>query len=197
MGVTQRVLFERGPKLPEGLLFEPDFLTVAEDNELIDVIRPLPFGEVRMRGVVAKRRVVHFGLRYAFTSHQLSPASEIPNEFSAIRERAAQVGGVDPGAFSEVLVTEYPPGAGIGWHRDAPPFGIIAGISLAADCTMRFRNVPTSTKGAGGNIESSAIELPRRSLYVLAGSARNDWQHSIRPIPETRYSITFRTLKPR
>src|SRR5882762_3733253 len=48
MGVTQRVLFERGPKLPEGLLFEPDFLTVAEDNELIDVIRALPFGEVRM-----------------------------------------------------------------------------------------------------------------------------------------------------
>jgi alkylated DNA repair protein (DNA oxidative demethylase) len=187
--VTQRVLFERGPEAPEGLIFERDFLTIAEQNDLIEVIRTLPFGEVRMHGVVAKRRVAHFGLRYAFTSHQLSPASEIPDEFSAIRGRAAQLAGVDPHAFSEVLVTEYPPGAGIGWHRDAPPFGIIAGISLAADCTMRFR------KGIGGQRHTSAVNLPRRSLYVLAGTARTEWQHSIAPIAELRYSITFRTLK--
>jgi hypothetical protein len=30
-----------------------------------------------------------FGLRYAFTSHQLSPASEIPRDFDPIRDRAA------------------------------------------------------------------------------------------------------------
>ncbi|MCU1241724.1 MAG: 2OG-Fe(II) oxygenase [Candidatus Acidoferrum typicum] len=193
--MTQRALFERGPKLPDGLIFEPDFLTVAEENELIEVIRTLPFSEVRMHGVVAKRRVAHFGLRYAFTSHQLSPASEIPDKFGAIRVRAAQLSGVDPHAFSEVLVTEYPPGAGIGWHRDAPPFGIIAGISLAANCTMRFRKETGSAKGVGGKNETAAIKLPQRSLYVLAGTARTDWQHSIRPIAETRYSITFRTLK--
>ena len=193
--MTQRLLFERGPKLPEGLIFEPDFLSVAEENELIEVIRTLLFSEVRMHGVVAKRRVPHFGLRYAFTSHQLSPASEIPDEFSAIRIRAAQLAGVDPRAFCEVLVTEYPPGAGIGWHRDAPPFGIIAGISLAANSTMRFRRETESTKRTGGNHETAAIALPQRSLYVLAGTARTDWQHSIRPIAETRYSITFRTLR--
>jgi alkylated DNA repair protein (DNA oxidative demethylase) len=193
--VTQRVLFDRGPEAPEGLIFEPDFLTIDEENDLIEVIRALPFGEVRMHGVVAKRRIAHFGLRYAFTSHQLSPASEIPAEFSAIRIRAAQLAGVDSHAFSEVLVTEYPPGAGIGWHRDAPPFGIIAGISLAANSTMRFRRETESTKRTGGKSETAAIALPQRSLYVLAGTARTDWQHSIRPIEETRYSITFRTLK--
>jgi alkylated DNA repair dioxygenase AlkB len=187
--VTQRVLFGRGPELLEGLIFEPDFLTIAEEKELIEAIRKLAFGEVRMHGVVAKRRVAHFGLRYAFTSHHLSPVSEIPHEFDLVRARAANTAGVDPRSFSEVLVTEYPPGAGIGWHHDAPPFGIIAGISLAADCSMRFR------KGAVGNRETSALELPRRSLYVLAGAARTEWQHSISPIAELRYSITFRTLK--
>jgi alkylated DNA repair dioxygenase AlkB len=128
-------------------------------------------------------------LRYAFTSHRLTPASEIPHEFCAIRARAAKLAGVEPDSFSEVLVTEYPPGAGIGWHRDAPPFGIIAGISLAANCTMRFR------KGIAGNRETSALELPRRSLYALAGIARTEWQHSISPIADLRYSITFRTLR--
>ena len=187
--MCQRVLFELGPKAPEGLIFQPDFLTIAEENDLIEVIGALPFGEVRMHGVVAKRRVAHFGLRYAFTSHHLSPASEIPHEFDSICERAANLAGVAPHSFSEVLVTEYPPGAGIGWHRDAPPFGIIAGISLAADCAMRFR------KGIAGQRDTTAVELPRRSLYVLAGSARSDWQHSISPIEQLRYSITFRTLR--
>jgi alkylated DNA repair dioxygenase AlkB len=193
--VTQRVLFERGPKLPEGLIFEPDFLTIAEEHEVIDVIRTLPFGEVRMHGIVAKRRVAQFGLRYAFSSHRLTPAPEIPDEFSAVRVRAAKLAGVDPHAFSEVLVTEYPASAGIGWHRDAAPFGIIAGISVAADCTMRFRKGPPGTREAAGKLETHAIELPRRSLYVLKGRVRSDWQHSISPIANLRYSITFRTLK--
>jgi alkylated DNA repair dioxygenase AlkB len=148
-----------------------------------------------MHGVVAKRRVAHFGLHYTFTSHRLTPASDAPQEFDAIRSRAAQIAGLDSGSFSEVLVTEYPPGAGIGWHRDAPPFGIIAGISLAADSTMRFRRDLPSEKGAVGRREASALELPRRSLYVLTGTARTDWQHSISPIAQLRYSITFRTLK--
>jgi alkylated DNA repair dioxygenase AlkB len=40
--------------------------------------------------------------------------------------------------WAEALVTEYTTGAGIGWHRDAPVFGIVAGISLGGTCRMRF-----------------------------------------------------------
>jgi alkylated DNA repair dioxygenase AlkB len=94
-----------------------------------------------------------------------------------------------PDAFPEALVTEYQPGAGIGWHRDAPPFGIVTGISLAGTCRMRFQ------KGTGPARQVSAIELPPRSIYLLTGSARKDWQHTIPPTKELRYSITFRTLK--
>ncbi len=133
--------------------------------------------------------MIHYGLHYSFTSRALSPAAEIPDAFEMICTRAAQVANVNPSDFSEVLVTEYPPGAGIGWHRDATPFGIIAGISLAANCRMRFQ------KGAGAQRQTTAVELPSRSIYLLTGEARNLWQHSIAPMKELRYSITFRTLK--
>jgi len=36
--------------------------------------------------------------------------------------------------------------------------------------------------------------LPR-SAYLLRGPARRDWEHSIRPVGELRFSVTFRTLR--
>jgi alkylated DNA repair dioxygenase AlkB len=186
--VTQQLLFA-SQNLPEGFVFEGDFISHEEENALISVIQSLDFAEFRMHGVTAKRRIVHFGLRYAFTSHHLTPAPDIPKEFESIRLRAAGMAGIEPCDFSETLVTEYRPGAGIGWHRDAPPFGIIAGISLASACRMRFQ------RGAGKLRETAAIELPPRSIYLFTGAARNHWQHSIPSTTTLRYSITFRTLR--
>ena len=187
--MTQQTLFDTRPQLPDGFLLKLDFLGAEEERELIIFIRTLHFGEVRMHGVVAKRLIVHFGLRYAFASHHLSPAAEIPAAFRPIQARAEQLAGIEPAAFSEVLVTEYSPGAGIGWHRDAPPFGIIAGVSLASPCRMRFQ------RGTPERRESTFVELQPRSAYLLTGNARNEWQHSIPAMKELRYSITFRTLK--
>ena len=39
------------------------------------------------------------------------------------------------------------------------------------------------------------VALEPRSAYVLTGPARTQWEHSIPPVKETRYSITFRTLR--
>ena len=36
-----------------------------------------------------------------------------------------------------------------------------------------------------------------RSAYLLTGTARWGWQHSIAPTPALRYSITFRTRRRR
>src|SRR5205823_5561673 len=99
--------------------------------------------------------------------------------------------GVEAADFAEVLVTEYKPGAGIGWHRDAPPFGIVAGVSLGSPCRMRFRQIQPEAPRA------VAVDLPARSIYLLTGSARKDWQHMIPPVPELRWSLTFRTLRRR
>jgi alkylated DNA repair dioxygenase AlkB len=175
--------------IPQGLLFKPDFLSVQEERELFALLQKMSFYEFKLHGVAAKRRVLHFGLRYALESRVLSTAPEMPSEFDPLRGRAAQFAGVAPDEFSQILVNEYRPGAGIGWHHDSPAFGIVAGISLGATCTMRFQH------GSREDRRTAAVELPSRSIYLLTGDARNLWQHRIAPIDELRYSITMRTLK--
>jgi alkylated DNA repair protein (DNA oxidative demethylase) len=174
---------------PDGLSFEPEIMTATEEAAFLDVIKTLPFGTFRMHGIDAKRRVVRFGVHYQAGSAAMTPTSEFPCSLVPLRERAAAFAGIPAQALSESLVTEYALGAGIGWHRDSPPFGIVAGISFGGSCRMRFQH------GAGDTRETWSIDLPPRSLYVMSGSARDDWQHSIPPVKEPRWSITFRTLR--
>jgi DNA oxidative demethylase len=177
--------------LPEGFVLRDDFLTAEEETELVAFAGSLDFGEIRMRGVTARRHVKQFGFHYSFESFRLSPAPEIPPQLLPLRTRTGALAGIDPDEFAEVLVTEYPPGAGIGWHRDAPSFGIVAGVSIGAACRMRFQ------KGVGPDRATAAVELPPRSVYLLTGPARTQWQHTIPPVKEQRFSITFRTLRRR
>ena len=162
---------------------------MSEEAALITFTGTVRYGVVQMHGVEAKRRVAQFGWRYSFESYRITPAQPVPDALLGLRERVAGKAGIASADFSEVLVTEYPPGAGIGWHRDAPQFGVVAGVSLGASCRMRFR------RGDVGKRETVAVELPARSLYLLTGSARQGWQHTIPPVKEVRWSITFRTLQ--
>ena len=175
--------------LPQGFLLHPDFLDPAEERSLLDFIQQLRFGNVQMHGVTAKRRVAQFGFRYSFETFQLTPADPLPPELEGIRARAASSAQIVPEQFSEALVTEYSAGAGIGWHRDAPRFRLVAGISLGAECRMRFQ------RGKDAQRVTAAVVLPPRSLYLLSGEARNQWQHTIPPVKAPRWSITFRTLR--
>ncbi len=174
---------------PDGLLFEPQIMTATEEAAFLDAIRTLPFGPFRMHGVDAKRRVVRFGAHYVAGSAEMRPASDFPLSLEPLRERAAAFVGIPARVLSESLVTEYPAGAAIGWHRDSPPFGIVAGISLGGHCRMRFQ------RGEGQHRQTWTLELPPRSLYVMSGAVREEWEHSIPPVKEPRWSITFRTLK--
>jgi len=182
------VLTEPG-KLPDGFILVRDFLSPAEEAGLIPVLAALRFGEVRMHGVVAKRRVAQFGWHYAFESFRLTPAPPLPAQLEPIRRRAAEFAGVSADEFSETLVTEYPPGAGIGWHRDRPEFKDVVGVSLRSPCLFRLRRKKDI------RWERASIELQPRSAYLLRGPARTDWQHSIPPIDDLRYSVTFRSLR--
>jgi alkylated DNA repair dioxygenase AlkB len=175
--------------LPEGFVFVPEFVSVEEEAGLLAFVRGLEFHEFQMRGVTAKRRVASFGWHYSFESYKATAADPIPEPLLPLRARAAEVAGVATEAFSEALVTEYAAGAGIGWHRDAPPFGIVAGISLGAPCRMRFQ------RGNGAERAVAAVELTPRSLYLLTGEARGKWEHTIPAVKELRYSVTFRTMR--
>ena len=179
-------------ELPNGLLLFPEFVSKGEERELLRFIEGIEFRTIRMHGVTAKRRVKQFGWHYAFESYQLTETDPIPEAFAGIRERSAALAGIATPDWAEALVTEYAAGAGIGWHRDAPAFGIVAGISLKSECRMRFRK-----GGEGGERVVSAVELLPRSMYLLTDEVRTQWQHMIPPTRELRYSITFRTLHSR
>ena len=196
--MSQTELFSTAPELPDGFLYCADFVSSAEEQELVAAIGQLAFAEIRMHGVVAKRRTVQFGQHYGFETFKLTPAAPIPEFLLPLRERVAAFAGCDVAALEEALVTEYRAGAQIGWHRDAPPFDVIVGVSLLGDCTMQFRRWPvTKSPRAAGHKPPKPLRQPLapRSAYILRGSARTEWQHHIPPTKALRYSITFRTLR--
>lgn len=175
---------------PAGFRYRPAFVGAAMEQPLLAQIERLPFESVVMRGVETKRRVVHYGVRYAYGAGELTAAASLPEFLAGLGAQAAAAGRFPVGAPLEALVTRYPPGAGIGRHRDAPPFGsVVVGVSLAAACEFRLRLATPS------GYDVYQTQLTSRSLYVLAGTARYRWQHTIPPVSALRYSITFRTLR--
>ena len=96
---------------------------------------------------------------------------------------------MQPNAFQHALVTEYGPGAAIGWHRDKPMFGEVIGISLLASCVFRLR------RATNEGWERVSIVAEPRSAYLLSGPSRTEWEHSIPPVDALRYSVTFRNLR--
>ena len=176
---------------PEGLVLRPELLTVHEEAELLERLRSLRFDPIVIHSQAARRTARHYGLGYDYEARRPQPGEPIPEWLSGVRQRAAEVAGEDPEELVEVLVQRYPPGATIGWHRDAPAFGTVIGVSLAGACRLRFQ------RGRGDRRRVWEIALEPRSGYVLAGEARRSWQHSIPPTKELRYSITLRTLRHR
>jgi DNA oxidative demethylase len=176
-------------ELPAGLVYVPSFVSDDEERALLEELEGLEFEEIRMRGQTAKRTVRHFGLDYDYERWQVTPTEPLPESFEWLRERAAGLVERKPEELAEVLLTRYPAGAGIGWHRDAPMFREVIGVSVASACRMRFQ------RGKGEERRTFDVDLEPRSAYVLAGSVRWQWQHSIPATKDLRYSITFRTLK--
>jgi alkylated DNA repair protein (DNA oxidative demethylase) len=190
MAMATRLLEAR--VVPDGFTYVDGLLSEAEEGDLLHAIDGIEFEDFVMRGQAARRTVRHFGWRYRFDDRALVPTDPLPEPFAFVRDRAAELAGVAPGAFEQTLITRYPPGATIGWHRDAPPFGpAIAGVSLAGPCRMRFRRVLDDVRYVHEQV------LEPRSAYVLAGTARSAWEHGIPATKALRYSLTFRTLKER
>jgi alkylated DNA repair dioxygenase AlkB len=177
------------PDLPKGFKYQPNLISTDEEGQLVNQIAALPFKEFEFHGFVGKRRVVSFGWRYDFNDRELQKADDIPPFLHPLRARAAAFAGLGPAALQHVLVTEYAPGAAIGWHRDKAAFAEVVGISLLAPCRFRLR-----AKQAN-KWRRASIELEPRSSYLLSGPARTEWEHSIPPVDRLRYSITFRNFK--
>ena len=181
-----------GPALPEGMRYEEAFLSRDEEVGLVARVEQLPLAPMQYRQHEALRRGAGYGGKYDFSAQKLAAAEPIPAWLQPLRERAARWAGVAPQAFTQALVAEYRPGTPLGWHRDVPDFEDIVGISLGHEGVMRFRPYPHRV---GSKATTLKLVLPPRSIYLLRGTARWGWQHSVSPTQGLRYSITFRTVR--
>jgi alkylated DNA repair protein (DNA oxidative demethylase) len=175
---------------PDGLLFEEAFLSSDEERGLLARFDALEFVEIRMKGVVARRTALRYGLGYDYDRRTpTADAEPIPAWLASVRARCAGLAGLAQDELAQCLVQRYPPGAPIGWHRDSPAYELVVGVSLGSAARMRFR------RGPAGDREQYELTVPARSAYVLSGSARWKWEHHVPPAKELRYSITFRSLR--
>ena len=189
--MADQLSFLNEPGLPDGLIYRASFLSTREEASLLARLANLPFKPFEFQGFVGKRETISFGWSYRFDGSGLHEATPMPGWLRPLCERAAAFAGIAPDLLEHALLIRYGEGAGLGWHRDRPVFGDVIGISLLAPAPLRFR------WKEGAKWRRSTLEVEPRSIYLLRGAAREQWEHSIPPVEALRYSITFRTLKTR
>jgi alkylated DNA repair dioxygenase AlkB len=183
-------LFDSGEAAPVGLRYAAELISPQEEHALVDTMAGLPFKEFEFQGFLGKRRVVSFGWRYDFNGGGLQKTEDMPAFLLPVRARAAAFAELREDELQHVLLTEYPPGAQIGWHKDRSVFGDVVGLSLVSPCIFRLR------RKAGGKWQRHFFIAEPRSAYLMRGASRTDWEHSIPAVKSLRYSITFRNFKP-
>jgi alkylated DNA repair dioxygenase AlkB len=191
---AQSQLFGTDDLLPPGLVFAPDFISQHEEADLLAVAAALPLREARYKEYTARRRVYAFGSRFDFDAYKLRPRAigELPQPLAGLRDKLAPWAGVEAGDFVHVMVSEYAPGTPLGWHRDAPDYEVIVGVSLGSPARLRFR---PWAQARNNKEDIVALDLAPRSAYLMRGVARWGWQHSVPPVPGLRYSVTMRTMR--
>jgi len=183
------------PAAIPGLAYLPDYIDQQQEAELIHAIKAQPW--------IAdlKRRVQHYGYRYDYKARYVTSESylgPLPEWVSPYCNQL-RINGFFPQLPDQVIVNEYEPGQGIAPHIDCVPCftDTIASLSLNSSCIMQFLHIKTQQK--------IHMLLEPRSLVVLSGDARYQWQHSIPPRKSDRYkgevlqrkrrlSLTFRKM---
>jgi alkylated DNA repair dioxygenase AlkB len=182
-------------RVPDGFTYHQNFISAAEENELLLEIQKLNLTPFKYYQFTGKRRTASFGWQYEFGESEITTAPDNPEFLLPVRARAGNLFNIDPDRLVQTSIVEYSTGSPIGWHRDIPQFGLVVGISLGAACRMRFRKYRRVRAKNVNRDEILAIELEPRSVYLMSGAAREIWQHSIPPVKELRYSIMLRTMR--
>jgi alkylated DNA repair dioxygenase AlkB len=186
----QTDLFGTKDAMPAGFRYRADVVSEGEAAHLVDIFATLPFKPFEFHGYLGNRRTASFGWSYDYRGPALRKADPLPQFLLPLRVKAEEFAGLPLASLEQATVIEYAPGAGIGWHRDKPDFGDVLAFSFLAPCNLRFRRKREDDKW-----DRASMTAEPRSLYLMRGEARTDWYHSIPPLKELRYSVTFRNLR--
>src|SRR5262245_36774949 len=190
-------LFEVAAKVPDGFIYHQNFISEAEEVELIREIQTLQLTPFKYYQFTGKRRTASFGWQYEFGSSEITKAPDVPAFVLPIRTRAGRFFSIDPNSLVQTSIIEYSIGSPIGWHRDIRHLRVVLGISLGAACRMRFRKSTRARSKTSKRDGILSIDLQPRSIYLMSGPSRESWQHSIPPVKGLRYAIMMRTLRVR
>jgi alkylated DNA repair dioxygenase AlkB len=161
---------------PEGFRYAPDFISEAEEQHLLTLFKDMPFKPYVYEGYDAKREIISYTKVRGYPTFLLPYIKRVSAFIDVPREH-----------IMHAMVTQYRPGTQLGWHRDMPPYDKIIGISLGSSVPFRFR------RKVGITWERITVTAEPRSIYMMSGPSRYEWQHSIPPVDDWRYSITMRT----
>jgi alkylated DNA repair dioxygenase AlkB len=125
----------------------------------------LSFRPFDFHGYLATRQVVSFGYRYDYDRRAVVEASPFPSFLVSLPIKIAAIFDRPPETFRQVLINEYRPDAGIGWHRVKAQFDEVVGVSLLAPCVLRFR------RKAGETWDRASLTVEPCSAYLLSGAA--------------------------
>jgi alkylated DNA repair dioxygenase AlkB len=176
-------------KAPDGFRYASDVLSPTDEKRVVQVLEGLPFKPFEFHGHQGNRRIVSYGYRYDYAGRTLRTSEAMPEFLASLRDVASRFSGIAAEKLEQALVTEYVPGAGIGWHRDKPMFEDVVALSFLAPCALRLRLKD------GEKWHRHSVQIAPQSGYLLHGAARTDWEHSITPMETLRYSVTFRSFR--
>lgn len=185
-------LFEISPTLPPGFTYGENFISIEEEKGLVIAIEQQNLQNMKFHQYEAKRKVISFGSGWSFTDQCLKQGNPIPTAFDFLIERIATHLNIPKDSIAQFLITQYPVDSVINWHRDAPPFETIIGVSLLSDCTFKLRPHEKTKQTRGTTI---SLPVRTRSFYIMTGESKIAWQHCTAPVAKIRYSLTFRTLR--
>jgi len=201
----QQALFDEGqvnasnalnPALPEGLVYQPAFLSAQEQADLLAFIEHQPWLDD------LKRRVQHYGYKYDYRARAIDQnyhLGPLPLLLADIGQRLYRQHLLDA-IPDQAIINEYMPGQGITRHIDCEPCftDYIASVSLCAPILMEL--TPVDNKSI-----QAPVWLEPGSVIVLADEARYHWMHGIafrksdvyqgvRRMRARRISVTFRKV---
>jgi alkylated DNA repair dioxygenase AlkB len=208
------------PSSVPGLRIIKDFVTEAEEQQL------LHFLDAQHWRTDLSRRCMHYGGTYCL----MPPRAATPAERKAIESNIIDAPPIPAGIDFIVMrmlerglytferkpeyciVNEYRDNHGISAHVENFRFGSpVCGLTLSQGDFMRFHELIQADDGSvrsgkAGQAKKTGrrldVWMPRRSLTVMEGEARERWQHEIVrsrkgrvALDWRRVSLTFRTDK--
>ena len=178
---------EAAQHTPPGFRMTTEIMTPEFEREIVAVIDSLEMTAYPQPDL-GRRYTRAYGWGYDSRTYELVPADPLPVELEPLRHVAAEFAGVGADDLEHCMISRFEPGAMIPWLRMRPIWNHLVGMPLGSAAPMEFRRSPEDA--------IVRVSAEPRSMYLLTGEARADYEHRFPATPHHRWCLWFRDLSP-